>query len=201
MNSNYFIIFFSVMLYTSYLSIIIDMDKLCEDCVSSPMTMCVYFGCVLLLLILCVYHLNKLGGKQEHYTGVGLGHGGGYSGQTSGSTVRTLGQEFSGTNQLDRSIISNAEIAQVDPSLSQVGRAVDIFGGNSTERLVNERGEPDFWEISSELGAYKQSQTPGMRQDAQSNAAGKERFRGRRERLMGSLGNAEDDSLGSLLLR
>lgn len=190
------------MIYTSYVSVIIDMDKLWEDCVSSPMTTCVYFACVLLLLVLCVYHLNKLSGKQEHYTGVGLGHGGGYGGETSGATQRTLSQEFSGTNQQDRSIISNAEIAQVDPTLSSVGRAVDIFSGdNGSERLVNERGEPDFWEIGSELAAYKAAQAPGMRADASNNAAGKERFRGRREHLGGPLGNSEDDQLGNLLSR
>lgn len=187
------------MLYTSYVFVVIDMDKMFDDCVNSPMTLCVYFGCVLLLLLLCVYHLNKLSGKQEHYTGAGLGHGGGYSGQTSGSTVRTLGQEFSATNQQDRSVISNAEIAQFDPSLSHVGRAVDIFG-DASEHLVNGRGDPQFWEISSELGRYKDEQRTGMRQDAAASAAGAERFRGR-EQLRGAIGDASDDALGDLLLR
>lgn len=169
-----------------------------KNCAESPATVCVYFGVVLLLLVLCVYHLNKLtASKNEGYTGVGLGHGGGYEGATSGATMRTLGQEFSGTNQQDRSIISNAEIAQLDPGLSEVGRAVDIFGSDPTqESLVNGRGEPDFWEISSELGAYKASQTSPMAAEAKAKA---EYFRGRREHLSGPLGTLGDDRLGMLL--
>ena len=167
-----------------------------KNCQESPATVCVYFGLVLLLLVLCVYHLNKLTQPKEHYTGVGLGHGGGYDGATSGATMRTLAQEFSGTNQQDRSIISNAEIAQIDPSLSEVGRAVDIFGSASQERLVNERGEPDFWEIGSELSAYKASQVAPMTAEAKAKA---EYFRGRRERLRGEIGDLQSDQLASLL--
>lgn len=169
-----------------------------KNCQESPATVCIYSGLVLLLLVLCVYHLNKLSGgkKLEHYTGVGLGHGGGYDGATSGATQRTLAQEFSGTNQQDRSIISNAEIAQIT-GLSEVGRAVDIFADVSPqERLVNERGEPDFWEIGSELSAYKQSQVAPMSAEAKAKA---EYFRGRRERLSGPIGAMQDDQLGSLL--
>jgi hypothetical protein len=148
-------------------------------------------------VLLCLYHLHKLSLAKEHYTGVGLGHGGGYDGATSGATMRTLAQEFSGTNQEDRSIISNAEVAMLDPTLSTVARPVNIFAPESRgERLVNERGEPDFWEIGSELSAYKASQAPGMMQDAKAKA---EHFRGKRERLRGEIGSFEDDSLGRLL--
>lgn len=167
-----------------------------KNCQESPATVCVYFGLVLLLLVLCVYHLNKLSKGKEHYTGVGLGHGGGYDGATSGATMRTLAQEFSGTNQQDRSIISNAEIAQIDPSLSEVGRAVDIFASSGQERLVNERGEPDFWEIGSELSAYKASQVAPMSAEAKAKA---EYFRGHRERLQGAIGSMQDDQLSALL--
>jgi hypothetical protein len=168
-----------------------------KNCQESPATVCVYFGLVLLLLVLCVYHLSKLTVNKEHYTGVGLGHGGGYSGAVSGSTMRTLAQEFSGTNQLDRSTISNAEIAQLDPSLSEVGRPVDIFAvADQKESLVNGRGEPDFWEIGSELSAYKTSQTRPMAAEAKAKA---EYFRGRREHLPGELGMLEDDRLSMLL--
>ena len=173
------------------------MEEFFKNCAESPATVCVYFGLVLLLLVLCVYHLNKLTAAKEHYTGVGLGHGGGYEGATSGATQRTLAQEFSGTNQQDRSILSNAEIAQLDPGLSEVGRAVDIFGSDvSQERLVNERGEPDFWEIGSELSAYKSSQVAPMSAEAKAKA---ERFHGRRERLTSSIGDMQTDQLASLL--
>jgi hypothetical protein len=165
----------------------------------SPSVVCVYFACLLVLIVLCVYHLNKLSKGKEHYTGVGLGHGGGYDGATSGATQRTLAQEFSGTNQEDRSIISNAEVANLDPVLSQVGRPVDIFSPTvlaRNERLVNERGEPDFWEIGSELAAYKQSQVRPMTAEANAKA---EHFRGRREQLLGDIGNLEVDRLSDLL--
>jgi hypothetical protein len=29
------------------------------------------------------------------------------------------------------------------------------------ENLINERGEPDFWETNSTLNAYKEEQIPG----------------------------------------
>jgi hypothetical protein len=170
-----------------------------KNCQESPATVCVYFGLVLLLLVLCVFHLNKLTAAKEHYTGVGLGHGGGYAGAVSGASMRTLAQEFSGTNQQDRSIISNAEIAQLDPTLSEVGRPVDIFAAAvaaaKQEDLVNGRGEPDFWEIGSELSAYKTSQVRPMTAEAKAKA---EYFRGR-EHLPGELGLLEDDRLGMLL--
>ncbi len=168
-----------------------------KDCQESPVTVCVYFGLVLLLLVLCVYHLNKLTAKKEHYVGFGMGHGGNYGALAGGPTIRHA-QELSATNQQDYSIISNADVAQLVPDLSSVGRAVDIFAdvGRDQERLVNGRGEPDFWEIGSELSSYKQSQTAPMRQEA---AAKAERFRGRREHLSGEVGALEDDRLGMLL--
>lgn len=175
------------------------MDKLFENCLESPMTVCIYFACVLLLLVLCVYHLNKLSKPKEHYTGYGLGQGGGYGGVTSGATQRTIAQELSATNQQANSVLSNAEVAILAPELSQVGRPVDIFSQSERpEYLVNGRGDPDFWEIGNELAAYKQSQTPGMKADA---AAKAERFRGRREHLDVSnpIRNAEDDALGTYL--
>jgi hypothetical protein len=191
--------YFFLSSYILHTRILLGMDFF-KNCSESPATVCIYFGLVLLLLVLCVYHLNKLTAAKEHYTGAGLGHGGGYEGATSGATQRTLGQEFSGTNQQDRSIISNAEVAAIDPGLSSVGRAVDIYAGVGSEQLVNERGFPDFWEIGSELAAYKASQTPGMSADAKANAAGSgERFRGRRERLLGDIGALQDDQLGALL--
>jgi hypothetical protein len=161
---------------------------------------------VVLLLLVIVWHLKRIDGntkKSEHYTGVGLGHGGGYSGQTSGASMRTLAQEFSGTNQQDRVTLSNAEVAQIAPDLSSVGRPVDIYAA-PPERLVNERGEPDFWEIGNELAAYKQAQTAPMQQEA---AAKSEHLynapirRRQRETLQGAVGTFEDDALGSLLLR
>lgn len=176
-----------------------------QTCADSPMNKCIVMALIILLLLFVVYHLNNIDKstkKAEHYTGVGLGHGGGYSGQTSGATLRTIAQEFSGTNQMDRQTLSNAEVASIAPDLSSVGRPVDIYAA-PPERLVNERGEPDFWEIGNELAAYKQSQVAPMRSEA---AAKAERMYNspasrRRETLQGSVGSFEDDALGNLLLR
>lgn len=40
------------------------------------------------------------------------------------------------------------------------------------ERLVSERGEPDFWQIGNELAAYKASQVAPMRAEATSDSSG-----------------------------
>lgn len=180
-----------------------DEPSVWQKCRDSPMTTCFYFAVVLLLLLLVVFYLSKMSRKSEHYTGVGLGHGGGYNGVTSGATMRTLSQEFSGTNQLDRQTLSNAEVAQVAPDLSSVGRPVDIFSAPA-ESLVNGRGEPDFWEIGNELAAYKQSQVAPMQQEAAAKAehmynAGIQRRR--RETLQGAVGAFEDSALDNLLHR
>lgn len=177
------------------------MESFGFDAAVRPMNVAIYMALTILLLLVIVYYVTA--GKSEHYVGVGLGHGGGYSGVTSGATLRTLSQEFSGTNQQDRQTLSTAEVAQIAPGLSSVGRPVDIWTPPA-ETLVSGRGEPDFWEIGNELSAYKQSQAAPMAADA----AKKEMMysppfnRGRaRETLVGSVGSFEDDALGSMLLR
>ena len=156
------------------------------SCTDNKATVCIYFAAVLFLLVLVVYHLRQLSASKEHITGVGLGHGGGYSGQTSGATQR-FGQEFSGTNQMQRKTVLTADVAEVAPGLSRVGRPVNIF--SNYENLVSGRGEPDFWEITGLLDQYKTSQAPGMMADAGS------------EHLVGAqkIAAAEDDALARLL--
>jgi hypothetical protein len=81
---------------------------------------------------------------------------------TSGATMRRLGQEFSGTNQGEYSIVHNDELKELLPSVARA---------TSKERLVSERGEPDFWEISGELDAYRSRQASQMSADAAADAA------------------------------
>jgi hypothetical protein len=207
---NYFIInlFFS-MIYTT----IIIMEDMFKSCCDSPVVRGLYFAVLLILLVVVVY---KLSNSSEHYTGTGLGHGGGYGGATSGATLRVLGTDLSSTNQQDRQTVSNAEVAAVQPQLSLVGRPVDIYAGmNDRERLVNGRGEPDFWEISSQLDAYKTSQIPAMQAGAAASAAAAAAAAQSSssssaapaaassapasERLVGSIGSFDDDALGNLL--
>jgi hypothetical protein len=120
-----------------------------------------YFAVLLVLVFLCVYHLRNMSKAKEHLIGSGITEAA--APFTSGATMRRLGQDFSATNQGEQTTVYNAEIKELVP---------DAVG--KKERLVNERGEPDFWEISRELGAYKDSQVGGMAADA----AGKERMSG-----------------------
>lgn len=187
------------------------MEDLCKSLNDSSVVKCLYRAVILVILLVIVY---KCSSGSEHYVGSSLGHQGGYSGQTSGASLRAIGQELSATNQAPRSWTSNAEIAQYMPNASTVGRAVDIYANPSAqENLVNGRGEPDFWEIGSQLSAYKDSQVAPMAAAAAQSAAASssavpvaasssERFRGHkahREHLAGPLGQYEDDGLSSLL--
>jgi hypothetical protein len=66
---------------------------------------------------------------------------------------------FSGSNQAT----SNPFVDLTDDS--------ERFKGKRGEFLVNGRGEPDFWTITSDLDAYKTSQISGMAADAAADAA------------------------------
>ena len=138
----------------------------------------VYFAILLVLVFLVVYHLSKTQ-RKEHAQGVYLGTGTTDSTVpfTSGATMRVLGQEFSGTDQGTYGIVHNAELKEL------VGNKAL---GLSKERLVNERGMPDFWEISSELGAYRDEQAAAFRKDMAAEAAAP-----KTERL-GNLSPAQD---------
>jgi hypothetical protein len=107
----------------------------------------VYFAVLLVLLLLIVWSLRN---KKENLIGSGVQD----QVFTAGATIRRLGQEFSGTNQGEYTIVHNDELKELVP------------GSVGKERLVSERGEPDFWEISSELNAYKDSQVAPMAADA-----------------------------------
>lgn len=124
-----------------------------EELLKNPNAVVFYFAVLLVLVFLCVYHLRLLSKGKEHLIGSGITEAA--APFTSGATMRRLAQNFSSTNQGEQTTVYNAEIKELVP---------DAVG--KKERLVNERGEPDFWEISRELGAYKDSQTAGMAADA-----------------------------------
>jgi hypothetical protein len=163
------------------------MENLFLGCAKSPVVRCVYFAIILILLLVIVYHLHKK--PSESLVGVGLGHGGGYSGQTSGATQRHA-TEFSATNQLPRETVLTADIAEIDPSLSRVGRPIDVY--RNTEKLLGSRGEPVFWEIGSRLGDYQTSQVAPMLAEATAT----ERMLGTN---MGKISKLEDDVLAKKL--
>lgn len=141
----------------------------------------VYFAVVLLLLIMIVWSAHcakKASQTTEHLIGGGIQD----KIFTSGATMRRLGTEFSGTDQGQYTTVHNAELKEMIPG---------IVSGK--ERLVSGRGEPDFWEISGELAAYRDEASTGMASDI---AAGKEHF------AAGTVADAvEDDLLRNTLWR
>ena len=136
-----------------------------DELVGNTNVQFLYYATVLVLLVLMVFYLKELcdGGASEHLTRYPLGTSAGAMGAfTSGASQRHT-QLLSDTSQENRQTPLTIDVAEQDPSLSGTGRPVDLFG---SEHLVSNRGEPDFWTVGSELGAYKRRQVPGMRSDA-----------------------------------
>lgn len=84
---------------------------------------------------------------------------------TSGATQRRLGTEFSEPSQGEYTTPMLADIKELIPGV--------VPAKAFNERLVSERAEPNFWEIGSELEAYRDQQASGFRADI---AATKERL-------------------------
>lgn len=99
----------------------------------------VYFAVLLYLLFLVVWYLSYLSVSSEKLEGNQI--------YTAGANMRMLGQEFTSTNQGENTIVYNDELRN--------------WNDYKKERLVNQRGEPDFWEINNTLNAYKEEQIPG----------------------------------------
>jgi len=129
-----------------------------DDITNNPTHYCVQAIVLLVVLVILwkVWNLPAQAAKTERLIGSGVVD----QVFTSGATMRRLGQEFSGTNQGEYSIVHNAELKELLPGVT-----------NGRERLVSERGEPDFWEISGELDAYRTRQSAQMSQAAAANAA------------------------------
>ncbi|MEM3063704.1 MAG: hypothetical protein QW303_09225, partial [Nitrososphaerota archaeon] len=73
---------------------------------------------------------------------------------TSGATMRRLGTEFSQPSQGEYTTPMLADVKELLPGVAP-----------SREDLVSERAEPNFWEIGSELEAYREHAASGYRQD------------------------------------
>lgn len=91
-------------------------------------------------------------------------------GQEMSSTEKTIG------NFLYRPYVHLAIIIVILIILfflaSKAGFDLWLLNKIGLERLVSERGEPDFWQIGNELAAYKESQVAPMRAEASSDSAG-----------------------------
>lgn len=161
------------------------MDTFAESVMRSDTNRLVYFAVLLALLLLIVYHLRQASAGEHMstiYQGTGLG--------TSGQTSRVLDQQFSSSNQdTGRNSTLTGHVAQASGGLaSEVGF---IPSGTGSEGLVNGGGYPDFWEINSELDAYKRKQSPHI-----ARMAGQERLD---NPGLDNLYNVEDNALGMLL--
>jgi hypothetical protein len=126
--------------------------------VSSSTVVAVYFAVLILIIFMIMWSLSSMNKKTENLIGSGIQD----QVFTSGATIRRLGQEFTGTNQGEYTIVHNDELKELIPG---------VVAGKR-ERLVNERGMPDFWEISSELNAYKESQVQPLTVEAKSDPSG-----------------------------
>lgn len=138
------------------------MDFLCED----KTVRCIYFG-VLLLLILYIVWLQWQD-IREAYMGKGFAIRGyeNFSGPSArGPTARRLGQEFSQPNQGEHGVTYIDEIREHVPAREQVPASPAEGGAAPKEALVNNQGEPDFWEIGNVLAAYRRRQSPSYRGD------------------------------------
>jgi hypothetical protein len=141
-----------------------DEKSMCDKILEMSGIACLYFGAVLVLLLLIIMQLWKVGYySSEHNQGhVGISPGDAASWARSGNfkdnnVAKYMGQ-FSQSGQAESSGIA--------------ANASEHFSSNlPAEYLVNNRGEPDFWTITSDLDAYKTSQVKGMAKGAAANAA------------------------------
>ncbi len=141
------------------------MTDFCKSLSDNPQLTCLYFAAVLLLLLLIIMQLWKVGYfMSEHMTGAVVG--------ASNYTVLAPGMARSrGPSQVF------SQPGQGDTH-GQNDNGVPMLAARGAERLVSGRGEPDFWEISSELGEYKRSlaSDPGELQSEEVHAGAKEWF-------------------------
>ena len=121
------------------------MANLCAQLQSNPQVVCLYFAAVLLLLVLIIMQLWQVGLFQLEHAWDGapvvgvdaaaIALGGGNSRFTADSASNR------GENQ---STLGSGSLYQMS---------------KGPQHLVNNGGEPDFWTIGSELGAYRRAQS------------------------------------------
>ena len=121
------------------------MGDFCKSLMTDQMV-CLYFAAVLLLLLLIIMQLWKVGYFMSENMTSGVRGASAFTVLAPGVGSRGINQEFSGSNQGDTHGVNDPGIAHI---------AAQEAAHN--EWLVSGRGEPDFWEITSELGAYKRS--------------------------------------------
>jgi len=130
-----------------------------SDMVSNPTYVGIYFAVLMILLVMIVFYLRS--SRKERMTNYGVA-GGGIQDQvfTAGASQR-FAQDFSQPGQGVHATPYNQDIMAVAGAVMPA----------SKERLVNGGGYPDFWEITSELGAYRDEQVDSYRGAQKGGAA------------------------------
>jgi hypothetical protein len=147
-----------------------------DKAIKNPYVVAFYFALLLVLVVLCLYWCKA--GKSERFLGDGTVMSA--APYTSGATMRRLGQDFSSTNQGEYTTVHNDELKELVPGLIK-GPAPAVaaaVAAKKKERLVNERGFPDFWEISNDLSAYKDETAAGFQADVAAGNTGAEYMTG-----------------------
>jgi hypothetical protein len=120
---------------------------------ANPTYVAVYFAILLVLVILILFTLRNA--RKERMNNYGVA-GGGIQDRvnTSGASQR-FAQDFGQPGQGVHATPYNADIMAVAGAIApQAG---------PKERLVNQAGYPDFWEITSELGTYRDEEVDAYR--------------------------------------
>lgn len=139
-----------------------------QSLLENPTAVCLYFAVVLVLLLLVIMQLWKVGYySSEHQVSHPvkmvnqqntLFNGGRYSTELSGANGPMTSGVFPGLGTGEMSAYGMENYT--NPFL------------RDSEYLVNNRGEPDFWTITSDLQDYQMGETTGMAQAAKSDPAG-----------------------------
>lgn len=140
----------------------------CAKLLENKPLVCFYFAVVLLLLLLVIMQLWKVGYyTAEHQVSHPvkmvnqqntLFNGGRYSTELSGANGPTTSGVFPGLGTGEMSSYGMEHLTN------------DWL--RNSEFLVNNRGEPDFWTITSDLQDYQSGETTGMRAAAASDPSG-----------------------------
>jgi len=137
-------------------------ESMCDQILNMPQITCLYFGVVLLLLLLVIMQLWKVGYyASEHAQG----------GHVSIAPADASTWLATGNNKDPNTVrFSTGDSAANRADSNGMAAGAEHFDSNLPEYLVNNRGEPDFWTITSDLDAYKTSRIKKMAAGAAANA-------------------------------
>jgi hypothetical protein len=159
-----------------------DGKSMCDQLLDMPQITCLYFGVVLLLLLLVIMQLWKVGYyASEHAQG----------GHVSISPADASTWLATGNNKDPNTVrFSTGDSASNRADSNGMAAGAEHFDSNLPEYLVNNRGEPDFWTITSDLDAYKTSRIKKMAAGAAANAKAAANANGAPPAAAAAAGNA-----------